>query len=324
MVTNQPTLTLTITDEDVPHRLDRFIAVQLADLSRNYIQQLINDHHIRVNGRGVKASYQVQVGDTIDITLPLAQPTDIVPEDLPLEIVFEDDDVLLVNKAAGMVVHPAPGHTHGTLVNALLFRYPNLTTSGDLRPGIVHRLDKETSGLMVVAKHDLARAFLVAQQQEHAMSKHYLALVEGHWREPSGCIDAPIGRNPNNRLRMAVIADGRYAVTHYRVLEELGPYSLVRATLETGRTHQIRVHFSYKNRPVVGDALYGPRRPKETFGLERHFLHAYHLGFCLPSDRAWHAWEAPLPPELEAVLTTLRNRYGSFIIPDEERVVATP
>ncbi|MBA3470653.1 MAG: RluA family pseudouridine synthase [Herpetosiphonaceae bacterium] len=314
--------TLTITEDDVGQRLDRFIALQLPDLSRTYIQQLITDIHIRVNGRGAKSSYPVQAGDTLEIVLPLAKPTDIVPEDIPLDVVYEDEDVLVVNKAAGMVVHPAPGHTNGTLVNALLYRYPNLTTSGDLRPGIVHRIDKDTSGLLVVAKHDLARAFLVAQQQEHAMSKRYLALVEGHFREQSGAIDAPIARNPNNRLRMAVVSDGRYAITHYRVLEELGSYSLVRATLETGRTHQIRVHFAYKNRPVVGDVLYGPRRAKETFGLKRHFLHAYQLGFCLPSDREWHDWELPLPPELEAVLSTLRLRFGSLVIPDENAVSA--
>ncbi len=318
---NQQSITnLAITNDDVGQRLDRFIALQLPDLSRTYVQQLINDIHIRVNGRAAKASYPVQLGDTLEIVLPLAKPTDIEPEDIPIDVVYEDEDVLLVNKPAGMVVHPAPGHTKGTLVNALLFRYPNITTSGDLRPGIVHRLDKDTSGLLVVAKHDLARAFLVAQQQERTMSKHYLALVEGHWREQSGSIDAPIARNPNNRLRMAVVSDGRYAVTHYRVLEELGPYSLVRATLETGRTHQIRVHFAYKNRPVVGDAIYGPRRAKETLGLKRHFLHAYHLGFCLPSDREWHDWELPLPPELETVLGTLRQRFGSLVIPDENTV----
>lgn len=314
---NQPTTTIIVSAEDAGQRLDRFLAVQLPDLSRTYLQQLITDMHIRVNGRGSKASYVIQPGDEIATVLPLAQPTDIVPEDLPLSVVYEDDDVLVVNKAAGMVVHPAPGHTTGTLVNALLFRYPHLTTSGDLRPGIVHRLDKDTSGLMVVAKHDLARAFLVAQQQERAMSKQYLALAEGHWREPSGTIDAPVGRNPNNRLRMAVIPEGRYAVTHYRVIEELGPYSLVLATLETGRTHQIRVHFAYKNRPVVGDVLYGPKKPKETFGLSRHFLHASSLGFCLPADREWHTWETPLPAELQTVLDMLRARYEPVVYPDD-------
>ena len=314
---NQPTTTITVSAEHAGQRLDRYAAAQLPDLSRTYIQQLITDMHIRVNGRGAKASYPVQADDTIEMVLPLAQPTDIVPEDLPLDVVFEDEDVLIVNKAAGMVVHPAPGHIKGTLVNALLFRYPHLTTSGDLRPGIVHRLDKETSGLLVVAKHDLARAFLVAQQQEHAMSKQYLALVDGHWREPIGTIDAPIGRNPSNRLRQAILPEGRYAVTHYRVLEELGAYSLVQATLETGRTHQIRVHFSHKNRPVVGDAVYGPKKPRESFGLQRHFLHAHRLGFCLPNDREWHTWEAPLPPELQAVLDTLRHRHAPVVINEE-------
>ncbi|HEY1011477.1 MAG TPA: RluA family pseudouridine synthase [Herpetosiphonaceae bacterium] len=303
------TTVLDVSEADSGQRLDRYIALVQPELSRTYVQQLINDIHIRVNGRGAKASYPVQPGDRIEIQLPLPQPSDIVPENLPLTVVFEDEDVLVIDKAAGMVVHPAPGHVSGTLVNALLYRYPHLVTSGDLRPGIVHRLDKETSGLMVVAKHDLARAFLVAQQQDRTMGKRYLALVEGHFRDPVGVIDEPIARHPTNRLRMAVVAGGRFARTHYAVREDLGPYSLVEARLETGRTHQIRVHFAYKNRPVVGDALYGPKKPKETFGLSRHFLHACRLGFYLPGDREWHEWEAPLPAELQAVLDTLRRRH---------------
>ncbi|WP_110514006.1 RluA family pseudouridine synthase [Herpetosiphon llansteffanensis] len=308
--------TIQVNEAEAGQRLDRLVSASMPDLSRTYVQQLITDLHIRVNGRGAKASLPVQIGDQIEIYLPLAKPTDIVAEDLPLDVVYEDDDVLLVNKAAGMVVHPAPGHTNGTLVNALLYRYPHLTTSGDLRPGIVHRLDKDTSGLLVIAKHDQARMVLTEQQMARRMHKKYLALVEGHWREPSGTIDAPIGRNPNNRLRMMVTPEGRYAVTHYQVLEVLGPYSLVRATLETGRTHQIRVHFSYRNRPILNDALYGHRKPKETFGIERHFLHAYHLGFRLPSNGEWRSWEAPLPAELEKILTTLRTRYETIVYPD--------
>lgn len=308
----------TISQENIGQRIDRLIAGLLPDVSRTYVQQLITDMHIRVNNRATKASYVVQEGDFVEVVLPLAQPTDILAEDLPLDVIYEDDDVLVVNKAAGMVVHPAPGHVTGTLVNALLYRYPNLTTSGDLRPGIVHRLDKETSGLLVVAKHDVARAFLMDQQQRRYMSKKYLALVDGHWREPSGTIDAPIGRNPNNRLRMMVTPEGRYAITHYQVLEVLGPYSLIRVTLETGRTHQIRVHCSFKNRPVVGDTLYGPKKPRETFGLERHFLHAYQLGFRLPSTREWHQCEAGLPPELETVLENLRSRYEPLLYPEDD------
>ncbi len=295
-------------------RLDRFLAQQLPDLSRTYIKQLIDDAHVTVNGREHKASYAVQAGDSIVVVRPLARPTDIVAEDIPLDVVYEDADVVLINKAAGMVVHPAPGHASGTLVNALIYRYPDLSTSGDLRPGIVHRLDKDTSGLIVVAKNDTARAYLISQQQQRMMTKRYLALVHGHWRDPLGAIEAPIARHPTNRMRMAVVANGRYAYTSYRVLEELGPYSLVEATLATGRTHQIRVHMAYKNRPVVGDQLYGPRKPKETFGLQRQFLHAYQLGFRLPSDQQWHGWQTALPPELEAVLELLRKRHGSIVI----------
>jgi 23S rRNA pseudouridine1911/1915/1917 synthase len=306
----QEQLQLRVSEEQAGTRLDRFVAQAVPDLSRSYAQQLIADNHIRVNGRDARASALLQAGDTVTVLRPLPQPTDLLAEQLPLQIVYEDDDVVVIDKPAGLVVHPAPGHPSGTLVNALLGRYPDLSINGDIRPGIVHRLDRDTSGLIVVARNDRAKDQLQEQQRRRSMHKAYLALVEGRFREPEGTIDAPIGRQPSDRKRMAVVAGGREARTHWRVLEELGGYQLVEARLETGRTHQIRVHFAFKSRPIVGDPLYGPKRPRASFGLGRQFLHAYRLGFTLPNSGEWREWESPLPPELAAVLEKVRRLAG--------------
>jgi 23S rRNA pseudouridine1911/1915/1917 synthase len=289
-------------------RLDRFVAAIVADLSRSYAHQLIEDAHIRLNGRDARPSSPVRVGDIVTVRLPVARPTDLVAQDIPLTVVYEDADVAVIDKPAGMVVHPAPGHLDGTLVNALLARYPDITVSGDLRPGIVHRLDRDTSGLLVITRNDRARHAIQAQQQARTMTKAYLAVVEGRFKETEGLIDAPIARHPTDRKRQAIVADGREARTHWRVLEDLGEYTLIEARLETGRTHQIRVHFAYKSRPVLGDQLYGPRKPRASFGLSRQFLHAYRLGFALPSSGEWAEFEAPLPEDLRTALEKLRTR----------------
>lgn len=301
---------LVVEPEAADVRLDRYLAQALPDVSRSYVQQLIGDAHIRVNERTAKASYIVQAGDQISVTLPLPQPSDIVAENIPLSIVYEDDDLLVVDKAAGMVVHPAPGHSTGTLVNALLYHYPTMRIGSDLRPGIVHRIDRDTSGLLVVAKHDQAKTALQTQQQARQMLKIYTALIDGHFKEPQGVIDAPIDRNPSDRLRMAIVATGRYARTHYRTCEILGPFSLVEAKLETGRTHQIRVHFSHKHHPVIGDPLYGSRRQAQPLGLKRQFLHAQRLGFTR-LDGNWVECMSPLPDDLQNVLDELHGRYGN-------------
>lgn len=300
---------LSVDQAGAEQRIDRYLADALPELSRSYIQQLIGDGHIRVNDSIVKASYRAQPGDAVAVTLPLPRPADIVAEDLPLVVMYEDADLLVVDKPAGMVVHPAPGHTNGTLVNALLFHYPGMRIGDDLRPGIVHRIDRDTSGLLVVAKNDRAKTTLQAQQQARQMRKLYLALIEGNFREPNSTIDAPIDRHPTDRLRMAVVAGGRDSRTHYRTLESLGPYSLVEAQLETGRTHQIRVHFQHKHHPIVGDPLYGPKRPGMSLGLKRQFLHAQRLGFCNVQDE-WIDVQSSLPPELQSVLDELRARYS--------------
>lgn len=299
-------LRLQVPQDRAGERLDRYVTLTVDTLSRSYARQLIEDGHIQINQRYARPGQPVQVGDLITVRRPLPQPTDIVSEDIPLNIVYEDEDVVVVDKAAGMVVHPAPGHIRGTLVNALLARYPDMQVSGDIRPGIVHRLDRDTSGLLVVARHDRARHFLTEQQKARTMLKAYLAVVEGRLKEPVGVIDAPIGRHPVDRKRQAVMADGRPARTHYQVLEEIGDYTLIEALLETGRTHQIRVHFSYKSRPLLGDPMYGPRKQRVTFGLKRQFLHAYKLGFNLPSEGTWREFISPLPADLATTLEKLR------------------
>ncbi len=309
MGTDPGPLTLVVPPEHAGDRVDRVVGTAFPDISRSYGQQLIADGHVRVDGKTVKSSTIVQAGETITVTLPLPRVTDLIPEPIPLAIRYEDDDVVVVDKPAGMVVHPAPGHATGTLVNALLYHYPAIQIGGDLRPGIVHRLDRDTSGLLVVAKHDRAKAHLQVQQQARTMTKIYLALIEGHFREPAGTIDAPIDRHPTDRLRMAIVATGRPARTHYRELERLGSYSLIEARLHTGRTHQIRVHFAHKHHPVAGDPLYGSRRQHRPFGLERQFLHAHRLGFQR-LDGEHIEIVSPLPPDLQTVLDHLRAEYG--------------
>jgi 23S rRNA pseudouridine1911/1915/1917 synthase len=307
---SEEVLRLVAESEDEGLRLDRFVADKVADLSRSYARQLIEDAHIRLNGHDARPSSPLHPGDVVTVQRPVAQPTDLAPQDIPLDVVYEDADVVVIDKPAGMVVHPAPGHLSGTLVNALLAHYPDITVGSDLRPGIVHRLDRDTSGLLVVARNDAARHHLQAQQQARTMRKAYLVVVEGRFKEPEGLIDAPIARHPTDRLRQAIIADGRVARTHWTVLEDLGEYTLLEARLETGRTHQIRVHFAYKSRPVLGDPLYGPKKPRAMFGLARQFLHAYRLGFVLPATGAWVEFESPLPADLAGALEKLRVTAG--------------
>jgi 23S rRNA pseudouridine1911/1915/1917 synthase len=288
-------------------RLDRFVAARVPALSRSFIRQLIDGEDLTVNARPAKASYAVRVGDQIALQVPPATPSELIAEPIPLTVVYEDDDVVVIDKAAGMVVHPAPGHPSGTLVNALLYRYPAMRIANDLRPGIVHRLDQGTSGLMVVARNDRAMQHLAEQQRQRSMTKIYLAVVEGPFKHESGTIDAPIGRHPVDRKRMAVVPEGRAARTHYRALEALGDYTLLELRLETGRTHQIRVHLQHIQRPVLGDPLYNSKRSKPSFGLARQFLHAHRLGFALPSNNEPREWSAALPEELSVVLHKLRQ-----------------
>jgi len=295
--------------EQVGLRLDRYLVSTLGSLSRTAVQQLINDGSVLINGRASKPGYVLRTDDEIQVlcSTPSSQQKEVRPQALPLDIVYEDDDLLIVNKAAGMVVHPAPGHYDDTLVNALLARYPALQGSmaveDDIRPGIVHRLDRDTSGLLIVAKNAHTQAALVRQMQRHEVVKRYLALVEGIVSLDQGSIDAPIGRNPRHRQQMAITSiDSREARTHFRVLRRFNHHTLLLLQLETGRTHQIRVHLQAIGHPVFGDSVYGPGRIPRGISLQRQFLHAYQLSFFHPSTGNIMEFEVPLPTDLQSVL----------------------
>jgi 23S rRNA pseudouridine1911/1915/1917 synthase len=314
-----------VDEADIGQRLDRWLATQLPDRSRSEIQRWIESGLVQVAGNPTKASYKLELGDTIEVELPPAPaPSTLQPAALPLTILYEDEDLLVVDKPAGMVVHPAPGHSGDTLVNALLHYLPTLAgVGGEQRPGIVHRLDKETSGLIVVAKHDQAHRSLQAQFRDRTVFKEYLALVEGYVEPAQGRINAPIGRHPTDRLRQAILpADpftgetrGRPAITDYRVIGYYATsardpggranFSLISAVIHTGRTHQIRVHFAWRKHPVVGDMLYGYR--KQRLAVPRQFLHAHRLRFRLPSSGAEREFVSPLPDDLQAVLVRLEQ-----------------
>ncbi len=295
-----------LTVSEVGGRLDRYVAQEMPSLSRSRIQQLIVEGLVTVNGAPVKASYRLQHGDEILARIRRTEDVELVPQHIPLRVVYEDEDLVVVDKSAGMVVHPAHGHQDGTLVNALLARYPELPADEDNRPGIVHRLDKDTSGLIVAAKNEAARRNLQLQFREGQVEKLYLVLVEGKVEPERGIIDARIGRDVRNRKRMAVVQKGgREAVTEYQVLEHLVDYSLLEVRPQTGRTHQVRVHLAYIGHPVVGDKVYGYR--KQRLGLKRQFLHAQRLGLDLPSSGKHLTLTSELPQDLREVLDRLRK-----------------
>jgi 23S rRNA pseudouridine1911/1915/1917 synthase len=298
---------LTITVQDPGDRIDRYLANALPELSRSRVAMLLKTGHVTVNGTVPKASYRVSAGDTISVVVPALESIEAQPEPIPLSIVFEDRDLIVLDKPAGIVVHPSPGHASGTLVNALLAHCPDLTgVGGKLRPGIVHRLDKDTSGLLVVAKNDATYGNLQEQFKMRQVHKSYWALTEGILSPSRGIIDLPIGRDTKNRKRMAVVPrGGRVARTEFEVTEYFERYSLVRARPVTGRTHQIRVHLASLGHPLVGDRVYGLRRQRLL--ATRHFLHAGRLEFVMPSTGETATFESPLPRQLERVLQRLRE-----------------
>ena len=284
-------------------RLDRWLADQLPDFSRSHLQQLITDGCVTIGNRPTKASTRLEAGQTVNLQVPEAKPVELRAEPIPLTVVYEDDDLLVLDKPAGLVVHPAPGHPSGTLVNALLARWRDFKgLKGDLRPGLVHRLDKDTSGLLIVAKNDASMLKLSAQIKERRVKKEYLALVEGRLEPAEGRIEAPVGRHPMERQQMAVVRGGRESTTHFSVEQYFKDFSLVRARPVTGRTHQIRVHLAFAGHPVAGDSVYGHRRVP---GLPRQFLHATRLGFTQPTSGEWIQLETPLPPDLQGFLDSL-------------------
>jgi 23S rRNA pseudouridine1911/1915/1917 synthase len=310
--------TLEVAETDAGTRLDKYLASCLPDLSRTQVQRLIREAQVCSPSGPLTVSYRVRVGEIIEVTVPPPRPARLLAENIPLHIVYEDDALLVIDKPPGMVVHPAPGHTSGTLVNALLFHCRTLSgVGGEERPGIVHRLDKDTSGLLLVAKHDRSHRHLAAQLKARRLQRRYLALVCGRMPASQGSVDAPIGRHPQQRQKMAVVTQhGRAARTHYQVLATWGPLSLLHLTLETGRTHQIRVHLAHLGRPVLGDPVYGRgalplpqhaalERCLRTF--PRQALHAEFLRFQHPERAEWLEFTAPLPEDMGTLVMRLEH-----------------
>ena len=293
-------------EESEGERLDRVLAARLPDMSRAQAQRLVKAGEVTVNGRPSKPSYRVQAGDEVIVRVPDEAPALVLPEDIPLDVIYEDDALLVVNKPAGMVVHPALGHPSGTLVNAVLAHCPHIAeVGGPDRAGIVHRLDKDTSGLILVAKDEVTRAALQRQFKRRQVAKTYLALVEDHVHPREGVVEAPIGRDMRQRKKMAVVRSGRPARTVYRVVEYFAGHTLLEVRPHTGRTHQIRVHLSWMGYPIVGDAVYGYRRQRLL--QNRHFLHAAQLRLVHPATDEEVEFKSPLPPELAAIMKRLRR-----------------
>ena len=307
-----PNQTFEITAADAD-RLDKFLVSQLPQFSRSRLQGLIRDGFVQVNAKTVtKTGTVLSPGQIVQIELPEIEPSGLIPEEIPLNVVFENQDLMVINKPAGMVVHPAAGHATGTLVHAALAHAPELEgIGGERRPGIVHRLDKDTSGLILVAKNERAHRWLQDQFRLRRVKKVYLALVDGFAPTPTGRIEAFIGRDPDHRKKMAIVSaqKGREAVTEYRVLETFANHSLIEAHPLTGRTHQIRLHLAFLGCPIVGDNIYGHRN--SSLELQRHFLHAAQLTIQLPGETQPRTFEAELPPELADLLTSLRSHHSS-------------
>ena len=298
---------LRASEESKNQRLDAFLASSLDGLTRSQATRLIESGEVAVNGRAVSKSYKLAGDEDVAVTLPEPEPVEAVPQDIPLDVVYEDADVIVVNKPSGMVVHPAPGHPDGTLVNALLYHCAGTLSGvgGALRPGIVHRIDRDTSGLIIAAKNDAAHQYLSAQLADHTLARTYECIVVGKLREDRGTVDAPIARHPTDRKRMAVVAGGREAVTHWEVIARYPGYTHVRCRLETGRTHQIRVHMAYIGHPILGDTVYVAK--KEVPGLTGQCLHAVGLRFLHPRTHEVMELSCPLPDEFTRMLQRIRK-----------------
>ena len=290
-------------------RIDKFLTVQCPEYSRSYIQKLIKDGLVSISGKAVKSNYKITGSETVTLTIPEQIIPDILPENIPLDILYEDQDLIVVNKPKGMVVHPAAGHYSGTLVNALMYHCQNDLSgiNGVMRPGIVHRIDQNTTGSLLVCKNDFAHNCIADQLKVHSITRKYRAIVHGNIKEDQGTVNAPIGRHPTDRKKMAIEPkNGRDAITHYRVLERFGNYTYIECQLETGRTHQIRVHMSSIHHPIVGDDVYGPSKCPFS-GLQGQTLHAQVLGFIHPRTQEYMEFSAPLPAYFESLLSKLRK-----------------
>ncbi len=296
----------TIEEDMQGTRLDMVLSLVIEEVSRSHLQKLIDHGEVTINGIvNNSKKYKVKAGDLIKVVIPEPVCLDVIAEDIPIDIVFEDEDVLVVNKPKGMVVHPAAGNYTGTLVNAILYQCKNLSSiNGVIRPGIVHRIDKDTSGLLMIAKNDVAHRSLAQQLAAHSITRAYRAVVYHNFQKDEGTINAPIGRDPKNRIKMAVTqCSSKEAVTHYKVLHRFGSFTYLEARLETGRTHQIRVHMAYINHPLLGDAVYGPK--KKIFGIESQMLHAKKLGFQHPRTGEYMEFDSQLPWEFKNVIEKL-------------------
>ena len=290
-------------------RIDLYLSEQFEDRSRSYIQKIIKDGYVKVNQKPVKSNYRLSFDDRVEVTLPEAKEPDIVPENIPLDILYEDQDIIMINKPKQMVVHPAPGHYSGTLVNALMYHCGNELSgiNGCMRPGIVHRIDMDTTGSLVICKNDKAHQSLSEQLKVHSIRRIYVAIVHGNIKEDSGTVNAPVGRHPTDRKKMSThCKNGREAITHYKVLERFGDYTYIQCELETGRTHQIRVHMASIGHPLVGDEVYGPKKCPFK-GLQGQTLHARTLGIIPPSTGEYLEVNAPLPEYFIELLDRLRN-----------------
>lgn len=289
--------------ETTADRLDSYLAEQ-TEFSRSKLAKLIKEGSVCINGKIAKPNTEVRTGDTIAFSVPSETEIEVEPEPIHLDIIYEDEDLLVLNKPKGLVVHPAPGNPNGTLVNGLLYHFHQLSSvGGTLRPGIVHRIDRDTSGLLVVAKNDFTHESLARQFSDHSAHRSYVCLVHGNFREDSGTVDAPIGRHPVDRKRMAVVAEGKHAVTHWRVLHRFSVATLLLVTLETGRTHQIRVHMAHIKHPIMGDPVYGSAAPK--LHLHSQALHGFRLEFVHPRTRLPMCFRAPFPEDLVRALQLL-------------------
>ena len=300
-------LTLQPNNEDSGRRIDAWLAEQVEELTRSAAQRLLEEGKVISGGKVLAKNYKLTGRETVEVELPEPEPIDVVPQDIPLDVVFEDADVIVVNKPKGLVVHPAPGHPDGTLVNALLHHCGDSLSGigGELRPGIVHRIDRDTTGLIIAAKNDFAHQKLAAQLQDHTLARIYHCIVTGNLREDAGTVDAPIGRHRTDRKKMAVVSDGRNAVTHWRVLERFQGYTYVECRLETGRTHQIRVHMAHTGHPILGDTVYGNKKPVP--GLQGQCLHAVGLQFIHPRTEELVELACGLTEEFQTQLKKLRK-----------------
>ena len=289
------TIFLTATPDEKGRRLDQFLAEQLEELTRSTAQRLAEEEHVLLNGKPLKKNYKITGCETLEVHLPDPEPIDVVPQNIPLDIVYEDEDLLVINKPKGMVVHPAPGNPDGTVVNAVLYHCGESLSGigGAFRPGIVHRIDKDTSGLLIIAKNDRAHLYLSEQLKDHTLARTYEAVVIGGLKEDIGTVNAPIGRSPKDRKKMAIVSNGRHAITHYEVIARYPGYTHIRCKLETGRTHQIRVHMASLGHPIVGDEVYGPSKSK--FDLQGQCLHARELTFLHPADGQPRLVKSDLP-----------------------------